>query len=139
MNVSNDIRVHQARCQPYLSRLRILAGEQTGAAPAWQVAAEVAQVTAAILAEVEAAGRPTLAATMGSRRGQGARALLEARLARLRAAAQTATAAAWEEDAARLRHQVRRFESLTSAIWTVQHAVSVPVPARRASVGPVTA
>jgi hypothetical protein len=137
MNVADDIRVHQARCQPYLLQLRILSGEQAGGAPARQVAAQIAQVAEAILAEVEATGQLTLTATMGGRRGHGATALLQARRARLRAAAHAATAAAWEEDAARLRHQIRRFEALTSAMWTVWYAVSDPVPRAGSSVRPV--
>src|SRR5438309_487035 len=124
MDVADRIWVHQARCQPYLLQLRILAGDQAGAAPARQVAAEVTQATAAILAEVAATAQMTAATAAGAQRGQGAAALLEARLARLRAAADATIAAAWEEDAARLRHQVRRFEALITAMWTVQHAMS---------------
>ena len=128
MDAAEAVRDHQVRCHPHLARLRMLARDQAGGAPARQVADEAGRATAAILDEVEAAGQVTLAAVAGDRR---ARVLLETRLARLRAAAGAVAAAALREDAAGLRHQVRRFEALTSAIWTVQQAIPNPVVRRR--------
>ena len=139
MDVADRIRVHQARCQPYLLQLRILSGDQAGAAPAWQVAADVTQAIAAVLTEVEATAGMAVATATSGHRGQGAAALLEARLARLRAAADATIAAAWEEDAARLRHQVRRFEALISAMWTVHHAMSGAVFSAKPAVRQVPA
>lgn len=131
MDAADAIRDHQVRCQPHLATLRMLARDQAGGAPARQVAEEAGLATAAVLAEVQAAGLATLAAVADDRR---ARALLETRLDRLRVAAGAVADAAQCEDAAGLRHQVRRFETLTSAMWTVQQAMPgrASQPVRRA-------
>ena len=47
---------------------------------------------------------------------------LSVRLSRLAAAAGDAIAAAWAGDFTQLRRHLRRFETLTSAIWAVQDA-----------------
>lgn len=124
MEDPDGLRDHQARCRPYLLELRMLTRDQAAAAPARQLAAEIGQVTGAILAEVEAVAQAASAVTTGSCHGPGVARLLEARLARLHGAARAAIAAAREEDTAGLRHQVRRFEALISAMWTVHSAVS---------------
>jgi hypothetical protein len=79
--------------------------------------AEVAQATDAILAEVEVAGREARAATGG---GPDPGIFLSVRLSRLAAAAGDAVAAAGAGNFTQLRRDLRRFEALTSAIWTVQ-------------------
>ena len=58
------------------------------------------------------------------------------RLRRLTAAANDAIAAAGDGDSSQLRRYLHRFEVLTSAIWTVQLAVSDPDRGRRESLGP---
>jgi len=109
---------HRARCQPYLLRLRLLARSEAGISQPLQIVAEVTEATGAVLAEVN---RRSLAAGM----------FLRVRLNRLAAAADQAIAAARAEDFARMRHHLRRFDALTSAMWTVQDAVYDPRPARR--------
>ena len=56
---------------------------------------------------------------------------LRVRLNRLAAAAEDAIAAARAADSAGMRGQLRRFDSLTSAIWIVLHAVYAPLPQPR--------
>jgi hypothetical protein len=129
MTAVEDIQNHQVRCQPYLVRLRMLArdeGEPTLAA------AEVGRATSAIIAEAWAASQAALAD--GNRRHPGGRTFLRVRLNRLTRAAAEAVAAARDGDAPRLRHYVRRFEAVTSAIWTAEHAVCGPAAARWARV-----
>jgi hypothetical protein len=132
MTADDEIHDHQVRCQPYLLQLHMLARVEAGLAPA---AAEVGATTAAIIAEVGAASRAALAAGHG-RRHPGAGPFLQVRLNRLTAAADEAIAAARAGDSATLRRVLRRFDALTSAIWTVQDAVCGPaapprVPYRR--------
>lgn len=122
MTVADAIRDHQARCRQHLLRLHLLARDQAGAT-ARQVAVEVEQAASAVLDEVAVSLTP---AAVADGRDPGAGSLLAARLARLRAAADEVVAAARDGDAAGLRRQVRRFDALTSAMWTVQHAISDP-------------
>ena len=117
MTVADRKEAHQARCQPQLLTLRMLASDDAEAPSPWLAMAKVAQATDAILAEVEAAGREVRAATGG---GPGPGIFLSVRLSRLAAAAGNAVAAAGAGDFTQLRRQLRRFEALTSAIWAVQ-------------------
>lgn len=128
MTIAGTIEDHQARCQPHLLRLRMIARDNPGTALPWQAVVEVIQATEAILAEAEVAGSDAQAAAGGS---VGARTFLGVRLSRLTAAASDAIAAATEGDSAQLRRHLHRFDVLTSAIWTVQLAVSGPDPGRR--------
>ena len=121
MTVADKIEDHQARCLPYMLTLRMIARAEAGTALTWQVVTEVVQATGAILAEAEAAGSDARAAA-----GPGTATFLNARLSRLAAAANDAIAAAGEGDSGLLRRHLYRFEVLTSAIWTVQQAVSGP-------------
>jgi hypothetical protein len=89
------------------------------------------RATGAIIAEAEAASRAALAADGDSRRQPGAGTFLRVRLNRLAGAAEEAIAAARDGDAAGLRRHLRRFEAVTSAIWTVQHAVCGPAASAR--------
>jgi hypothetical protein len=125
MSTADQIRAHQERCQPHLLRLRMLARGDDEPALA---AAQAAEATGAIIAEVEAAIQAALAANRGTRRHPADRAFLRVRLNRLAAAAEQVVAAAQDEDTAGFRRHLRRFEALTSASWTVQHAVCDPVP-----------
>ena len=129
MTIADKIEGHQARCQPYVLRLRMIARDEAGTALTWQAVSEVMQATGAILAEAEAAGSAVRAAAGGG--GPGAATFLGVRLDRLMAAANDVIAAAGEGDSGQLRRHLHRFEVLTSAIWTVQQAVSRPDPSRQ--------
>jgi hypothetical protein len=123
MSVADQIRDHQARCVAPMVSLRMLAhGEAGEPLPRW-VVIEVAQATGTVLAEAEAAGRAALTAVgvRGDHPGNGT--FLRVRLDRLAAAANDAIAAARTGDSGDMRRHLRRFEALTSAIWTVQDAV----------------
>lgn len=131
MIAADEIHDHQARCQRHLVALTMLARGEDEQPPA---AADVGRVTGAIFAEAEASARAALAAAPAH---PGTWALLLARLNRLAVAAAEAVAAARDGDAAALRRHVRRLETVTSAIWTVQHAVCGPAPVEAARKGPV--
>ena len=127
MTTTGKIEDHQARCVPDVLRLRMIARDEAGGALNWQAVTEVIQATGAILAEAEAADSDARAAAGG---GPGAATFLGVRLSRLAAAANDAIAAAGDGDSGQLRRHLHRFEVLTSAIWTVQQAVSGPDPGR---------
>ena len=130
MTFADQIRDHQSRCHPHLLRLRLAArGEDSSVAPG-QLVAEVRDATNAILAEAENAVRTALTAAVDMRREPATETFLWARLARLADAADDAVSAAHRGDTPGLRTRVRRFDELTSAIWTVQDAVygQVPLP-----------
>jgi hypothetical protein len=84
--------------------------------------AAIGQTTSAIIAEIGAASREVLAAGSG-RHHPGVGLFLQVRMNRLAAAADEVIAAARDGDPATLRRVLRRFEELTSAIWTVQDSV----------------
>jgi hypothetical protein len=109
---------HRARCLPHVRLVRMLASDEEEALLPRLAQAEAALAMEAILVEVGAEIR----ALSGNRPGY--RDLLGARLSRLTAAAVDASAAAGAGDFARLRRQLRRFDTLTTAIWVVQDAVS---------------
>jgi len=121
MTIVDKIEDHQARCQPYVLRLRMIARDEAGTTLTWQAVTEVIQATEAILAEAKASGGDARAEA-----GPGTATFLNVRLSRLAAAANDAIAAAGEGDSGLLRRHLHRFEVLTSAIWTVQQAVSGP-------------
>ena len=125
---THDHEDHQARCLPHLLSLRMLAQGEVAPLP-WLAADEIARATQAILAEAvaaggEAAGRE--AADRVARGGPGLGIFLAVRLSRLSAAADDALTAAWTGDFTQLRRHLARFDTLTSAIWTVQRAVYGP-------------
>jgi hypothetical protein len=123
MSVADQIRDHEARCLASLISLRMLAQGEAGAPlPRW-VVVEVAQATSAVLAEAEAAGRAALAAVGVDSDHPGDGTFLRVRLDRLAVAATNAIAAAGAGDVGEMRRHLRRFDALTSAIWTVQDAV----------------
>ena len=121
MTAAEEIQDHQARCQPDLLALRMLV--RNGGEPT-RAAAEVGRATSAIMAEAWAASQAALADR--NCRHPGADMFLRVRLNRLAKAAAEAVAAAQQDDAARLRHYLRRFEAVTSAIWTAEHALCSP-------------
>ena len=121
MTAAEKIQDHQAHCQPYLLRLRMLARGEGEPALA---ATEVSRATSAILAEARAASRAALADVRNGHPGAGT--FLRVRLDRLARAAEEAVSAAREGDAAGLCRQLNWFEVVTSAIWTAQDAVCGP-------------
>lgn len=133
MTFADQIRVHQSRCVPHLLKLRFVAGEEADLTGPGSIAAEVRDATNAILVEAEAAVRSALAAWSDGRREPAAETLLWARLTRLASAADEAVNAASGGNASGLRIRLHRFDALTSAIWTVQHAMyghaTLPRPA----------
>lgn len=133
MSVADQIREHRDRCLVPLISLRMLAQGEAGVPlPRW-VVVEVARATGTVLVEAEAAGRAVLAAAgfgTGPRRDET---FLRVRLDRLAAAASDAIAAARAGDPAEMLRHLRRFDALTSAIWTVQDAV---YGSRRVSAAP---
>lgn len=135
MATVSEIREHHAHCVPHLARLQVLGSYQAGEPVPPGLAADVSAVTSTILAEAGAAVRATVAAVPGTRRTAVAE-FLAGRITTLAAAAEQAVCAARDGDAAALRRCLRRFESLTSAVWTVQLAMPdgarLPQPAGRA-------
>jgi hypothetical protein len=117
MTVADRTEGHRAPCLLHLLRLQMLARDAQESALPWLVTGEVTRTMEAILAEVEAEIR---AATEAS---HGTGIFLAVRLSRLAAAAGDAIAAASAGDFAQLRRHLRKFEALTTAIWTVQDAV----------------
>jgi hypothetical protein len=123
MSVIDQIQEHRARCVAPLISLRMLAqGEAGTPLPRW-VVVEVAQATGTVLAEAEGAGRAALAAIGVSGDRPGDETFLRVRLDRLAAAADRVIAAARAGDSGEMRGHLRRFDALTSAMWTVQDAV----------------
>jgi hypothetical protein len=122
---ADQIQDHQERCLADLISLQMLARGEAGTPPPRWVVVEIARATGAILAEAEAAGRAALAAAGGSS-NRGGETFLRVRLDRLAAAAHDAIAAARAGNSAELRSHLRRFDVLTSAIWTVHDAVYGP-------------
>ena len=84
MTIADKIEDHQARCQPQLLRLRMIARDEPGTALTWQAVTEIVQATEAILAEAQAAGSDARAAA-----GPGAATFLNVRLSRARGAQPT--------------------------------------------------
>ena len=132
MSVANQIHDHQANCLVPLISLQMLAqGEAGTPLPRWAVV-EVAQATSTVLAEAEAAGHAILSAAGVQSDHPEAWTFLRVRLDRLATAADDAITAAREGDTGAMRKHLRRFDALTSAIWTVQDAVyGSPGPAPR--------
>ena len=130
MSVADQIKDHQARCLAPLTSLRMLAQGEAGVPlPRW-VVVEVAQATGTVLAEAEAAALTTVGVN-SDHPGDGT--FLRVRLDRLAAAASDAITAARAGDHGEMARHLRRFDALTSAIWTVQDAV---YRSRRVSAAP---
>ncbi|HEX2746238.1 MAG TPA: hypothetical protein VHO07_06310 [Streptosporangiaceae bacterium] len=123
MTSTGPIEAHEARCQPHLLRLEMIARGEVGAVFTQGALAEVIRATEAVVAEAEAAGYDARAAAGLGAGGPGAAIFLQVRLNRLATAAGDAIAAAQAGDSAQMRRHLRRFDGLTAAIWTVQQAV----------------
>jgi hypothetical protein len=121
MTIAGPVENHQERCLPHLLTLRMMARGEAGLVLTWQTVADIIQATGAVLAEAKAAGDDVRAAA--GLRDLGAGTFLQVRQDRLAVAAGNAIAAAEAGDSGQLRSQLRRFEVLTEAIWTVQQAV----------------
>jgi hypothetical protein len=117
----------QLRYQRQLLKLRMLVLSQDGMAPARQ-AAEIRDATNAVIAEVEATSRTVLEA---GGHESGAETFLWVRVTRLAVAADRAVNAARRGDLAAMHAHLRHFDALTSAMWTVQHAIFGQEPATR--------
>lgn len=128
-------RGHYARCVRLLARLRLLASQGAGAPLPPGAAGEVGHAASAIVAEADAAGHAVLAA-VAERGRSSAAGFLAPRQARLAAAADDIVAAAEDGSAAALSRHLRRFEALTSALWTVQHAICAPAQRRPLACAP---
>jgi hypothetical protein len=111
---------YQSQCRQQLLRLRILAGSQEATALSWEFTAEVRDATNAVIAEVEAMSRTAIRAS-GQLNPQN-ETFLWVRVARLAAAADRAVDAARSRDVPGLRAHLQQFDTLTSALWAVQHA-----------------
>ncbi len=128
MTAAHRARECYTRCVPRLARLRLLAGDSAGAPLPPGAAGEVGQAARAIVAETGAAGQAAVAAVAEGRRSSAA-VFLAARQARLAAAADEVVAAAADGSAAMLSRPLRRFEALTTALWTVQSELRPAAPA----------
>lgn len=124
----DQMRDRRARCQRQLSRLRMLTLSQDSVVVPRQVIAEIRDATNAIIAETEAMSRAVLGT---GRREPGAETFLWVRVTRLTLAADQAVSAARNGDIHELRTHLDHFGTLTSAVWTVQHAVHSQQDGRR--------
>ncbi|HTT53804.1 MAG TPA: hypothetical protein VMH35_20610 [Streptosporangiaceae bacterium] len=115
-------RAEHDRCAAELAWLRMLAAEEAGMVLPAVFAQQLSQVMSAILAEAETTAQAVAASVPDRRRAVEATRFLSARLARMATAAQDAAAAAECGDVGALRRQLHRFETLTTAMWTVQAA-----------------
>ena len=119
MTIAATIEAHQARCEPHLLALRMIAHDEADTVLTRRAVVEIAQATRAVLAEAETAAR-----TVGVMAdGPGAAILVRVRLNRLAASAEDVISAAGSGDRAQMRCHLHRFDALTAAIWTVQQAV----------------
>jgi hypothetical protein len=120
MTFDDQMRDHRSRCQRQLSRLQMLTLGQDGMVSPSRIAAEIRSATNAIIAETEAMSRAVLRA---GRQEPGAETFLWVRVTRLALAADQAVMAASSGDIHELRTHLHHFDTLTSAILTVQNAV----------------
>jgi hypothetical protein len=119
MALANDLDDRRSGCQQQLMRLRILARSREDAALSREASSQVRDATNAVIAEAEVMSRTAL--RVGRPQELQAETFLWVRIARLAAAADRAVDAARSRDVPALRHHLRQFDALTSAIWGVQH------------------
>ena len=133
MSVADEVEDHQARCVAALVSLQLLTRQDAGEPVPRRVVLQIAQATRTVLAEARAAAKAVLSAGDGGDGNPGERTFLRVRLERLQAAAEDAITAARAGDPGEVSRQLRRFDALTAAIWTVQDALcgSRPVSAGR--------
>lgn len=118
-----DIRDHHVRCEPHLARLQMAERYEVDDPIPPDIPDVVARATSAVLAEAQAAGCLIVTAIANGQR-RAVTTFLDARLGRLAAAAGEAVTAAEDGNDAALRRHLRRFQVLTSALWTVQLELS---------------
>lgn len=135
MTFAESTSDRRLRCQRQLLRLRLLVLSQDEMTP-YRQAREIRDATSAVIAEAEAVSRAVVEA---GRREPGAETFLWVRVTRLAMAADQAVSAARSGDHAALDAHVRHFDSLTSAIWTVQEAVYQQGPRARVTDRPLPA
>ena len=128
---------HRLGCQPHLLALRMLARSEAATGLPRQVVTEIIRATKAVLAEVEAVAR-AVGNTAGDELGDLQGTFLRVRLSRLAAAADDAITAATVGDSAEMRRHLRRFETLTEAIWAVLDAAYGPARPHPAASRPTT-
>ncbi len=119
MTSADPMADRQLRSLRQVLRLRMQVLSQDGMTPSRQ-AADIRDATNAVIAETEAMSHAVLGV---GRHEPGAETFLWVRVARLAMAADQAVNAARTGDLPALDAHLRHFETLTSAIWTVQHAV----------------
>ena len=124
MSVANRIHDHQANCLVPLISLQMLAqGEAGTPLPRW-VVVEVAQATSTVLAEAEAAGHAILSVVgVPSDHPEAWRHSSESGWTGWRPQPTMRSPRHGREIPARCVSDLRRFDALTSAIWTVQDGV----------------
>jgi hypothetical protein len=127
MTFVNRMDARQLQCQRQLLRLRILALSQDAATLAQQ-AAGIRDTTNAVISQVEAMSRAALVA--GAHK-PGAETFLWVRVTRLAMAADDAVNAARSGDLAALNAHLRHFDTLLTAIWTVQDTMHGQEPVTR--------
>jgi len=137
MMTADDPHGYHARCAPHLATLAALARGPAGAPLPPGTAAKVAEAAGAVLTEAQAAGHAAATSTAGEQ-AQTAE-FLAARLARLATAATAAVTAARNADAAALRRELRQFDTLTTALWTVHRDIAVPARRQPATFPPQAA
>jgi hypothetical protein len=129
MTLADQPCYRRSRYDRQLLALRMLVLGQEGVPATRRLTTEVQDTTNGIVAEVEAMSRAVLMAGRGE---PGAETFLWVRVARLAMAADQAVDAARRGDVPGLRAHLHHFDTLTSAIWTVQQAMhsAEPVPER---------
>ena len=120
MTANSQLDDYHSRCRQQLLRLRLLAGALDGTALPQEFTAQIRDATNAIIAEVEAMSRGVLLAS--ERQEPQAETFLWVRVARLAATADRAVDAARSRDVPGLLAHLHQFDTLTSALWVVQHA-----------------
>jgi hypothetical protein len=133
MTFVNRMDDRQLQCQRRMLRLRVLAVSQEAVTPTRQ-AAGIRDATNAVISEVETMSR---AALESSARKPGAETFLWVRVSRLAMAADDAVNASRRGDLAALNAHLRHFDTLLTAIWTVQDTVYGHEPVTRRQALPV--
>ncbi len=124
-------RTPREQCAALVARLGMLAADQDSTALSPDFTGQLGELTSAIVAQAEIAGQTVTASMTDRRRAAEVTRFLSARLTRMATAAQDVMGAAERGDMGALRRQLRRFEVLETAMWTVQAALRPPHPADR--------
>jgi hypothetical protein len=111
---------YHSRYRQQLLRLRLLAGSQEDTVLPPNFAAEIRDATNAVIAEAEAMSSTALQGRQ--QREPQAETFLRVRITRLATVADRAVDVARSRDLPALRAHLDQFDTLTSALWAVQHA-----------------